>query len=443
MRAILAVVNNRKISTQSVAARAREAARVAPLLASASLAVRNEALQRIRTQLWARRAEIAAANQDDLTAAEQAALAPPLLKRLRFQEAQLRSVCAGIDVTRGLPDPLGHVQEKRLLDTGLLLQRRSVPIGTIGVVFESRPDALVQIASLCLKSGNCCLMKGGREAARTNALLAEIITAATAEHLPPHWLSLLTTRDEVDELITCAESIDLLIPRGSNAFVRSIMKRSAIPVLGHADGVCHVYIDHTADPEMAERVMVDAKTQYPAVCNAAECMLIHRDVATVLLPRIVAALRAGGVVLHGCARSRAIAAEIMPAAEEHWGREYLALELSVRVVDALDAAIAHINRYGSKHTDAIVTADTARAERFMRMVDSSSVLHNCSTRFSDGYRYGLGAEVGVSTAKIHARGPVGLMGLVSYKWQLEGRGHVVADYSGDNAKPFLHQEITR
>lgn len=419
------------------------AARTAPLLAVIPQGVRNEALRSIRHALWERRDEIASANRRDLHAAEQGALPPHLLKRLRFQEQQIATVCVGLDATAALADPLGRVLEGRLLDTGFTLRRRTTPIGTIGVVFESRPDALVQIASLCLKSGNCCLMKGGREAEHTNAVLARIITEVSrAATIPDGWLTLLTTRDEVTELIRCAASVDLIIPRGSNAFVHSIIERSSIPVLGHADGVCHVYVDRHADHAMAQNIVIDAKTQYPAVCNAAECVLIHRDIAPALLPPLSAALRARGVTLYGCARSREIDSHMETATDEHWGREYLALALSVRVVDSLSDAIAHINRYGSRHTDAIVTGDRARAARFMNEVDASSVMHNCSTRFSDGYRYGLGAEVGVSTTKIHARGPVGLEGLVTYKWFLEGDGHVVADYAGEHAKPFLHTPLS-
>ncbi|HEC03257.1 MAG TPA: glutamate-5-semialdehyde dehydrogenase, partial [Phycisphaerales bacterium] len=323
----------------------------------------------------------------------------------------------------------------------LELYKVSCPIGVIGVVFESRPDALVQISTLCLKSGNSVLLKGGSEAANTNRVLAEIIAEAGENAgIPSGWIQLLETRQDVAEMLALEEHIDLIIPRGSNEFVRYIMSNTNIPVLGHADGICHVYVDGDADLEMAVNVTVDSKCQYVAVCNAAETLLVDAAIAEKFLPRVKTALEQKGVELRGCERTASII-DVKAATEEDWSTEYLDYILSIKIVDGLDAAIDHINRYGSGHTDSIVTADKSNAGRFMALVDSGNVFWNCSTRFSDGFRYNLGAEVGISTNKIHARGPVGLEGLLIYKWQLSGAGQIVADYSGPNAKKFTHKRI--
>jgi glutamate-5-semialdehyde dehydrogenase len=317
----------------------------------------------------------------------------------------------------------------------------SCPIGVIGVVFESRPDALVQISTLCLKSGNSVLLKGGSEAANTNRILTETIAEASENAgLPAGWIQLLETRQDVAEMLALEEHIDLIIPRGSNEFVRYIMSNTNIPVLGHADGICHVYVAGDADPEMAVNVTVDSKCQYVAVCNAAETLLVDAAIAETFLPKVKAALEQNGVEIRGCEKTASII-DVKPATEDDWSTEYLDYILSIKVVDDLEAAIDHINRYGSGHTDSIVTADKGKAERFMSLVDSGNVFWNCSTRFSDGFRYNLGAEVGISTNKIHARGPVGLEGLLIYKWQLSGTGQIVADYSGPNAKKFTHKNM--
>jgi glutamate-5-semialdehyde dehydrogenase len=329
------------------------------------------------------------------------------------------------------------------LDKGLELYKVSCPIGVIGVIFESRPDALVQISSLCLKSGNSVLLKGGSEAARTNRILAEIITRASVEAgIPDGWLALLETRSDVADMLGLDESIDLIIPRGSNAFVKHIMDNTHIPVLGHADGICHVYVDKAADVDMAIKIVVDSKTQYVAVCNAAETILVHQEAARALLPRLKEALEAKGVEIRGCEATARII-DVRPAAKEDWRTEYLDLIVAVRTVPDMTAALDHINTYGSGHTDVIVTADRARAMRFMNLVDTADAFWNCSSRFADGFRFGLGAEVGISTNKIHARGPVGLEGLVIYQWRLLGDGHVVADYSGDHARPFTHKKLEK
>jgi glutamate-5-semialdehyde dehydrogenase len=313
----------------------------------------------------------------------------------------------------------------------------------IGVIFESRPDALIQISCLSLKSGNAVLLKGGREATETNRILADIIDrAGVAAGIPPGWLGLLETRADVAEMLHLDQFIDLIIPRGSNAFVKHIMDNTSIPVMGHADGICHVYVDREADAEMAERIVVDSKTQYVAVCNAAETLLVHRDIADGFLPRVRAALEAKGVEIRGCERTTAII-DVKPAADEDWRTEYLDYVLAVKIVDRFEDAVDHINAFGSGHTDVIVSNDRERGLRFMKAVDSADVFLNCSSRFSDGFRYGLGAEVGISTNKTHARGPVGLEGLVIYQWRMIGTGQIVADYAGPSARGFTHRNIDK
>lgn len=431
-----------KMSNKTTIRERATAAQAASLrLAAIKSDAKNAALTEIAKALDLRRSEIVAANERDLAAAERSHLAAPLLKRLKFDEAKLADVCAGIHSLIKLDDPVGRTLAATELDAGLELYKVSCPIGVIGVVFESRPDALVQISTLCLKSGNAVLLKGGSEAAHTNRILAETIAAAgDAAGLPSGWIALLETRQDVADMLELDEHIDLIVPRGSNEFVRHIMTHTNIPVLGHADGICHVYIDADADPEMAIAIAVDSKCQYVAVCNAAETLLVDAAIAETLLPALQGALEARGVRLRGCERTRAVI-PCEPATDDDWGAEYLDLILSIKIVDGLDAAIDHINRYSSGHTDAIVTADKDKAERFMALVGSANVFWNCSTRFSDGYRYGLGAEVGISTNKIHARGPVGLEGLVIYKWKLYGKGQVVADYTGAEGRKFTHKKL--
>jgi glutamate-5-semialdehyde dehydrogenase len=418
------------------------AARAAAIrLAALKTQAKNEALAAIRQELRNRSAEIFAANKADVSAGQAGNLGPALLKRLKFDQGKLSDVCAGISSLIELEDPVGRTLCATELDTGLELKKVSCPIGVIGVIFESRPDALVQISTLCLKSGNAVLLKGGSEATRTNKVLADVIAAAGEKAgLPAGWLQLLHTREDVAEMLRLDEYIDLIIPRGSNQFVRYIMDNTEIPVLGHAEGVCHVYVDGEADVDMAVRIAVDSKCQYTAVCNAAETLLVDEAIAKEFLPKVKGAFDEQAVLLRGCERTRSII-DTNAATEDDWRAEYLDKVLAVRVVDGLDAAIEHINRYGSGHTDAIVTRNGELAEHFMEMVDSADVFWNCSTRFSDGYRYGLGAEVGISTNKIHARGPVGLEGLVIYKYKLYGSGQIVAGYSGPNGKQFTHRPI--
>lgn len=399
-----------------------------PVMAATSVEQRNDALARIKDALLAHADEIFAANAEDLAAAERDGVATAVVKRLRFDDHKLADVTAGIEGLIGLPDPVGRILLKRELDAGLLLERVSCPIGVIGVIFEARPDALVQISTLCLKSGNCAILKGGRETARTNKALFEVIHAAAVEAgLPEGCLHQVEAREEIAELLACDESVDLLIPRGSNAFVRYIMDNTRIPVMGHADGICHTYVDADADPAKAVSIVVDAKTQYVAVCNATETLLVDRAAKT-LVPSIVQALQDKDVEVRGTDEVRELVA-CEPATDEDWDTEYLSLTISVKLVDGVDEAIEHINRHGSHHTDAIITENAETAARFMQLVDSAGVYQNCSTRFADGFRYGFGAEVGISTSKLHARGPVGLDGLVTYKYKLYGSGQIVGDYA--------------
>lgn len=412
-------------------------------LAAVKTDVKNNALAEIAKALKQNSEKIISANKKDLAAAEKNNLALPLLKRLKFDESKIADVVAGIESLIKLDDPVGETLSATELDAGLELYKVSCPIGVIGVIFESRPDALVQISTLCLKSGNAVLLKGGSEAQHTNKILADTIREASEKAgMPKGWLGLMETRAEVAEILKMDEYIDLLVPRGSNEFVRHIMNNTNIPVLGHAEGICHVYVDEEADLETAVNIVVDSKCQYVAVCNAAETLLVDEKIAKEFLPKVKAALEERGVEIRGCEKTRSII-DVKPAQEKDWATEYLDLVLSVKIVSGVDEAIEHINKFGSGHTDAIVTSNKEKAKKFMDLVDSANVLWNCSTRFSDGYRYGLGAEVGISTNKIHARGPVGLEGLVIYKWKLLGSGQIVADYSGSDARKFTHRKLTK
>jgi glutamate-5-semialdehyde dehydrogenase len=410
-------------------------------LAATDGSLRNKALEQIILLLNENRSEIETANQTDLDKARAEFLPDPLLKRLKFDAIKIQETCEGLQSLCRLPDPVGRTLSATELDQDLELYRVSCPIGVIGVIFESRPDALVQIASLCLKSANAVLLKGGTEAAHTNRILADIITDATHQAgIPDQWMGLMETRSDVQELLGLDDFIDLIVPRGSNAFVKHIMDNTRIPVLGHADGICHVYVDKEADLDMARRITVDSKCQYVSVCNAAETLLVHAAVAEEFLPEMQSALAAGGVEIRGCNQTAAII-DVLPAVETDWQTEYLDYIISIRIVDTLDQAVDHINQYGSGHTDVIVSRDNQRARHFMRRVDTADIMWNCSSRFSDGYRFGLGAEVGISTNKIHARGPVGMEGLMIYQWQLIGNGHVVSDYAGPQAKSFRHKPV--
>ncbi|MCK4887839.1 MAG: glutamate-5-semialdehyde dehydrogenase [Planctomycetes bacterium] len=412
------------------------------LLAAVKTDVKNNALAEIAKALKANSEEIIKANLSDLEEAEKNNLAAPLLKRLKFDQAKINDVCQGIQSLIKLDDPVGKTIKATELTNGLELYKVSCPIGVIGVIFESRPDALVQISTLCLKSGNAAMLKGGSEAEKTNSILAKIIARATEKTaIPSGWIQLMHTRQDVSAMLKLDSSIDLIIPRGSNEFVKYIMDNTNIAVLGHADGICHVYIDDSADINMAVNIATDSKCQYVAVCNAAETLLVHKDIAQAFLPRLKDSLDKFNVELLGCEKTTKII-DIKPADDNDWKTEYLDYKLSIKIVDNIDEAIEHINTFGSGHTDTIVTSSTKNGEKFMNLVDAGDVFLNCSTRFSDGFRYGLGAEVGISTNKIHARGPVGLEGLLIYKYKLIGKGHTVTDFSNGKYK-YTHKNIEK
>lgn len=418
----------------------------APELAAASIEKRNKALDLIAKALEENKEEVFAANKIDLENADKNNIAAAIKKRLKYDEVKMRDSIAGLKQLEGLVDPVGKVLLSRELDEGLVLQRISVPIGVIGVIFEARPDAMVQVASLCIKSGNCAILKGGKETANTNKVLFEIIKKSAIEAgLPEGCLLQAEQHNEIDELLACDQDVDLLIPRGSNNFVRYIMEHTKIPVMGHSSGICHIYVDEKADQELAVPVIVDAKIQYPAACNAVETVLVNRSIAEEFLPKLAKGLDGAGVKLRGTKEAADIVAsktglnvEIMQ--EDAFAKEYNDLIISLKVVSDVNEAVKHINYFGSHHTDCIITEDNASAAYFAQMVDSAGVYQNVSTRFADGFRYGFGAEVGISTGKLHARGPVGLDGLVTYKYTLKGNGQIVGDYA-TGKKQFHHKDI--
>ncbi|HXG93859.1 MAG TPA: glutamate-5-semialdehyde dehydrogenase [Blastocatellia bacterium] len=435
---------------QPVIEAAKRAKTVLGALARLSTEEKNNALLKIAERIAAGAEEIFAANKKDLEAArprvEAGEMPDSLYRRLKLDDAKLRDIIAGIHQVAALEDPVGKITLATELDEGLRLYRVNCPIGVIGVIFESRPDALVQIASLCLKSGNAVLLKGGREAEHSNRALFEIIqTAAASAGVPADAFTLLESREDVMAMLKAQGFVDLIIPRGSNELVRFIQQNTNIPVLGHAEGICHVYIDATADLEKAMRITTDAKLNYPAACNAVETLLVHAKVARAVLPRVISEFQQKSVEVR--VDERAIQefgiSSVSMASEEDWRAEYCDLILAIKVVDSIEEAIAHINAYGSHHTDAIITEDSAAFDRFFAEVDSAGIYLNASTRFADGFRYGFGAEVGISTGKLHPRGPVGLEGLVTYKYKLIGAGHTASTYTGPKAKPFAHKPLDK
>lgn len=411
-----------------------------PFMSATDVSVRNRALQAVADKILEKKDAIIEANEKDLAKAKEDGIPDSVQKRLRFGDKKINDVVAGIKDLIGLEDPVGKVQLQRELDADLLLTRVSCPIGVIGVIFESRPDAMVQISTLCIKSGNCAILKGGSEALNTNRVVFNIIKeAAVRAGIPEGALFQVEAREEINELLSCHEYVDLLIPRGSNSFVQYIMNNTKIPVMGHADGICHIYADKSLDIDQAIKVIVDSKTQYTSVCNATETLLVHKDIANELLPELNKVFKEKMVEVRGTKEVKDII-DCNDATEEDFATEYLDLIISIKNVNDIDEAIDHINKYGSHHTDCIVTKDAAAAEKFMNLVDSAGVYWNCSTRFADGYRYGFGAEVGISTGKIHARGPVGLEGLCTYKYKLVGHGNIVADYA-EGRKQFNFKDI--
>ena len=402
---------------------------------------RNAALTALARLLEEHKEEIFAANRTDLEAAAAENLAAPLLHRLKFGDEKLAQTVRGLEALSGLPDPLNRTQAATEIAESLLLYRVSSPIGVVGVIFESRPDALVQISSLCVKSGNAVLLKGGREALHTNqALCALVRDALTEVSLPPDSVQLLETREDVAQMLKEDTLIDLIIPRGSNSFVRYIMDNSRIPVLGHSDGICHVYVDSDADLHTALSVSLDSKVQNVSVCNAMETLLVHRDIAPLFLPETARLFASAGVEVRGDAETCKLIS-CVPAVENDWSTEYLDYIVSVRIVSSAAEAAAHINRYGSHHTDCIVTKNPDTASAFMNSVDSAGVYWNVSTRFADGFVYGLGAEVGIATGKLHARGPMGLEGLTTYKYKLIGSGQTMADVKAGRVV-YTHRPVS-
>ncbi|MBP45757.1 MAG: glutamate-5-semialdehyde dehydrogenase [SAR324 cluster bacterium] len=412
---------------------------------------KNQVLLEFAATLRSNCSCILEANALDLVEAEKMVqrgdLSESAYKRVMLNEAKVEQMAQNCESVAKLEDPVGKVLQASRLDEGLDLYRVSCPIGVVLCIFESRPDVVVQISALAVKSGNAVILKGGSEAKCSNRILAEVLrqTASQCDGMPVNALSLIETRDEVSQLVQMSEELDLIIPRGSNELVKSIQARAQVPVLGHADGICHVYLDADADRDKAREVVLDSKTDYPSVCNALETLLVDRDLDSKLLAKILEDLSEAGVQIRACSETmKRLEAhtqlKLKDASEEDWQTEYLELILSVKIVAGLDGAVEHINRYGSNHTDSIVTENRETAERFMDEVDSAGVFWNASTRFADGFRYGLGAEVGVSTCKTHARGPVGLEGMVIYKYKLYGSGQGAGSYN-KGEKTFLHQPL--
>jgi glutamate-5-semialdehyde dehydrogenase len=434
----------------SVIEQARRAKASARVLARLTGEEKNRGLQAIADSIAQSRELILAENEKDLDAAwklvENGQLAESLYRRLKLDDSKLNDIVAGIRQVASMKDPIGQVLDATELDDGLELYKISCPIGVVGVIFESRPDALTQISSLCLKSSNAVLLKGGREAEHSNRVLFNLIqTAAVNNGIPADAIGLLESREDVNSLLKAEGFVDLIIPRGSNDLVRFIQQNTNIPVLGHADGLCHIYVDGDADIAMATEIICDAKINYPAVCNAVETVLIHSSVVGEILPELLDRLVAAGVEVRcePALRQEAGLRDTTIATEEDWSTEYCDLILSIKAVDSVEEAIEHINKYGSRHTDAVVTKDDRVWQQFAAEVDSAGVFRNASTRFADGYRYGFGAEVGISTGKLHPRGPVGLEGLITYKYQLIGNGQTVGMYSGPSRRQFTHRKIDR
>lgn len=423
-----------KLSVREQARAARTAARKLALLSDQE---RNAVLLAVAKRTGEQAARILDANSEDCRVGAELVRAGKLSQaafaRLHVSEKTIREMIERLEEVARLDDPIGKRLSTTELDEGLILYKESCPLGVVAVVFESRPDVVPQVAALAFKSGNAVLLKGGTEAARTNEVLAELWRETLREFagVPETAVTLLQSRADVMELLKLKREVDLIVPRGGREFVEYISENSKVPVLGHGEGICHVYIDRAADLAKAEAITVDAKTQYPAACNSAETLLVHADVAATFLPRIAKKLRSAGVELRGCERTRAILKdlEVKPASEADWATEYSDLILAIRVVDSLDAALDHIAEHGSLHTEAIVTEDAEAAQRFLNEVDAAGVYHNASTRFADGYRYGLGSEVGISNSKLHARGPMGMEGLTTYKYKLVGNGQIVATYA--------------
>jgi len=430
------------MSSPSVRETAEAAKRASRSLASLDEARRNHVLEAMASAIEQSAAELFSANQQDVQSATSRsadeALPASTLSRLHLTENKLREMAEQVRSVAALPDPLNRKLDAIELDQDLNLEKISVPLGVLAVIFEARPDAVTQIASLALKSGNAVILKPGREVEHTAKTIVRVLRAALAgEGISEDAISLVLGRESVADLLAMHDLVDMVIPRGSKSLVEYVQANTRIPVLGHSEGICHIYVDRAADQELSLRVIDDAKLDYPAACNAVETILVHRDIAQEFLPKLLTRLRERGVIVHGDDQLRTVNSEVQPVAS--WHCEYGEPELAVGVVESLDAAIDHIHKHGSSHTESILTEDSSAAEKFLREVDAAGVFHNASTRFADGFRYGFGAEVGISTSKLHARGPVGLEGLTTYKYVLRGRGQVAGDYRGANARAFTHR----
>lgn len=436
------------VAESNVAGVARRAKAASRVLATLSATRRAEVLVAAADLIEARRAEILRANELDCQTAalevEVGGMPRAMFDRLRTSERGIEQMAAGVREVAALDDPLGQVLAITELDDKLTLSKVTCPLGVVGIIFESRPDVIPQVGALALKSGNALLMKGGREAAQTNEALINIWRQAIAmfPDVPADALHLLSTREDVKEMLALDDTIDLIIPRGSREFISYVAEHSRIPVLGHGEGLCHVYVDRAADLKKAEDIAFDSKTQYPAACNAMETLLVHKAVAGEFLPLMVVRFRRAGVEVRGCPLTIALSSspDVIPTTEDDWATEYSDLTVSIKVVASLDEAITHIHTYGSGHTESIVTEDSIAAAHFLDSVDAAGVYHNASTRFADGFRYGFGAELGISTGKLHARGPVGLEGLTTYKYKLIGDGQIVATYS-QGERAFKHNKL--
>jgi len=422
---------------------ARKARNAAIEIANAASEEKNRAITKMADAIEKNKDKILQENKKDLAEAEKAKLTKAIYNRLKLDNAKIKEMVAGLRDLSKLEDPIGKTLSAIELDKNLELFKVSVPIGVIGAIFESRPDVVPQISSLCLKSGNAVILKGGSEAKHSNKILADILSKAALEAgMPENCINLIETREQVQEILKLDDYIDLLVPRGSNRFVKYIQDNSRIPVLGHSEGICHIFVDRDADMEKAVNIVFDAKTQYPAACNAVETLLIDEKIAEKFLLELKNKLDTAGVEIRGDKKTCSII-NAKKATEQDWSTEYTDLIISVRIVKDVDEAIDHINNFSSGHTDSIITENNKTALRFLNFVDSACVFRNASTRFSDGFRFGMGAEVGISTNKIHARGPVGLEGLVIYKYILMGNGQTVASYTGKDAKKFLHKKLNK
>jgi glutamate-5-semialdehyde dehydrogenase len=428
----------------SVSEIAKNANASALVLAHLSTDLKNQALKEMADALEQNCSAILSANKKDLEFARNEGIAKALIARLALNEEKVQAMAKGIRSVIELQDPVGIVKSVMEMDKDLVVEQVTCPIGVIGAIFESRPDAVPQIASLCLKSGNAVILKGGTEAQNSNKVIVNLLVEAISKipGVPQSSVQMIETRSEVADMLEEDKYIHLIVPRGSNAFVKYIQENTRIPVLGHSEGICHGYIDKFADLDKSIAICLDSKLQYPAACNAMETLLVHKDIADKVLPNLVTKFKEKQVELVGCVKTCHVVDEMAPACESDWNLEYNDLKLSIKIVEGLSEAVKFINNHGSGHTDVIMTENRDRADQFMNEVGSASVMCNASTRFADGFRYGLGAEIGISTNRTHARGPVGLEGLIIYKYKLYGNGQIAGDYSGENAREFTHKPIT-